>query len=112
MLYIFIVPSILSLKAKPLNITSVEILWNVSGIRDNYTISTTQLCTNEVLAPMSGINGALSSIVITGLSSGYEYSVSIAPVNILGEGTETTAIVVVPGTGNVKNIDKLIVSYS
>ena len=57
---------------------------------------------SEVLPPMSGINGTLSSIVITGLSSGYEYSVSVTPVNILGEGTAMTETVVIPGTSNVK----------
>ena len=92
--------------AKPLNITFVMIFWNVSGICDNYTISTTQLCTNEVLPPKSGFNGTLSSIIITGLSSGYEYSVSVTPVNILGEGTALTETVITPGTSNVKlNID-------
>ena len=85
------------------------IFWNVSGICDNYTISTTQLCTKEVLHPMSGINGTLSSIVITGLSSGYEYSVSVTPVNILGEGTAMTETVVIPGRSNVKTINRLIV---
>ena len=95
--------------ARPLNINSVVIFWNVSGICDNYTISTTQLCTNEVISLMSGINGALSSIVTTGLSSGYEYSVSVTPINILGEGTAMTGTVVVPGTGNVRSIDRLIV---
>ena len=85
------------------------IFWNVSGICDNYIISATHLCTNEVLHPMSGINGTLSSIVITGLSSGYEYSVSVTPVNILGEGTAMTETVVIPGTSNVKTIDRLIV---
>ena len=83
----------------------------MSGICDNYIISATQLCTNEVLLLMSGINGALSSIVITGLSSGYEYSVSVTPVNILGEGTAMTETVVIPGTSNVKTIDRLIVQY-
>ena len=85
------------------------ISWNVSGICDNYTISTTQLCTNEVLPPMSGINGTLSSIIITGLSSGYEYSVIVTPVNTLGEGTAMTETVITPGTSNVKTIDRLIV---
>ena len=108
MLFIFIVPSILSLEAKALNISSIIIFWNVSGICDNYTISTTQLCTNEVLPPMSGINGTLSSIVITGLSSGYEYSVNVTPVNILGEGMAMTETVITPGTSNVKTIDRLI----
>ena len=96
----------MSLEAKALNISSVMIFWNVSGICDNYIISATQLCTNEVLPPMSGNNGALSSIVPTGLSSGYEYSVSVTPVNILGEGTAMTKKVIAHGTSNVKlNID-------
>ena len=94
----------MSLEAKALNISSVIIFWNVSGICDNYTISATQLCTNEVLLLMSGINGTLSSIAITGLSSGYEYSVSVTPVNILGEGTAMTGTVITPGTSNVKTI--------
>ena len=107
-MFIFIVPSILSLEAKALNISSVMIFWNVSGICDNYIISATQLCTKEVLPPISGINGTLSSIVITGLSSGYEYSVRVTPVNILGEGTAMTGTVVIPRTSNVKTIDRFV----
>ena len=68
------------------------------SIIDNYTVTVTRLCENVVLSQMSGIDGNLTELSID-VPSGFEYSVSIVPINLLGEGMAETDYVTVPGNG-------------
>ena len=60
----------------------------------------TRLCGNVVLSPMSGIAGNLTELSID-VSGGFEYSVSIVPINLLGEGIAETDNVTVPGNSEL-----------
>ena len=54
---------------------------------DNYTVVTTRLCDNVVSSLT--FDGTLTKLSLEGFSSGLQYTISITPVNMLGEGMET-----------------------
>ena len=88
----------MSFEAQPNTPTTILISWVIpdTSIIDNYTVTVTRLCDNIVL-PSYIVNGR--NTVLTGLSSGLEYTVSIVPVNILGKGMERTDNVTVQENG-------------
>ena len=96
---IFIVPTITSFEAQ-LQSGSIMLSWVVPNISiiDNYTVTVTRVCESIVLSPMTGIAGNLTELYFD-VSGGFEYSVSIVPINLLGEGIAETDNVTVPGNG-------------
>ena len=54
---------------------------------DNYTVVTTRLCDN-VVSSMT-FDGMFTNLSLEGFSSELQYTISITPVNMLGEGMET-----------------------
>ena len=65
--------------------------WNAlpTSIIDNYTVIYTRLCDNEK-ETITIEHGTSNSTTIYNLYPGLQYSISITPVNILGEGMEMT----------------------
>ena len=88
----------MSFEAQPNTPTTILISWVIpdTSIIDNYTVTVTRLCDNVVL-PSYIVNG--SNTVLTGLSSGLVFTVSIVPVNVLGKGMERTDSVTVQENG-------------
>ena len=101
---IITVPSISSLKAQSITSDSITLSWTIpEGVTiDNYTLTVTRLCDNVVFPPTTGINGSFTTIPISGLSSGLQYTVGIIPFNILGTGMESSVnATVMEGTGEI-----------
>ena len=92
LIFVYIVPLILSLDIQKVNTTSILVSWETvnTSIVDNYTVTVTRLCDNVMWSPVNVIDGKLSSIMIDGILSGSQYRVSLIPANILGEGIEIT----------------------
>ena len=67
------------------------IYWNVlpNRIIESYTVIYTRLCDNEKKT-ITIEHGTSNNIAIYNLYPGLQYSISIIPVNILGEGMEMT----------------------
>ena len=67
------------------------IYWNAlpNRIIDNYTVIYTRLCDNEK-ETITIEHGTSNSTAIYNLYPGLQYSISIIPVNVLGEGMEMT----------------------
>ena len=88
-----------SFNAQPLTPTSAMVSWDISNsIIDNYTVSYTRLCDSFVKTFFIE-NGGSNSTDLTDLYSGLQYSISVIPVNILGEGIKNTKIVTLEETG-------------
>ena len=85
------VPELEYFSIHPINTSSIMIYWNVlpNRIIDNYTVIYTRLCDNEKKT-ITIEHGTSNSIAIYNLYPGLQYSISIIPVNILGEGMEMT----------------------
>ena len=102
---IITVPSTIpSLEAQSTTSDSITLSWTkTKGVAvDNYTLTVIGLCDNVVLFPTTGINGSITTISISGLSSGLQYTVGIIPLNILGTGMESSVnIIVMDGTGKI-----------
>ena len=98
------VPSILSLEAQSNTSDSITLLWTIPEevAIDNYTLTVTRLCDNVVFPPLNGIKGSFTTISISGLFSGLQYTVGIIPLNILGTGMESiVSFIVIDGTGEL-----------
>ena len=89
--FVSVVPLIESFEVQSNTPSSIMISWQIpsTSIIDNYTVTLTNLCDNVVL-PQYEIDGNFTSLPITGLLSGLQYTVSIKPVNTFGKGMETT----------------------
>ena len=85
------VPELASFFIHPINTSSIIIYWNVlpNRIIESYTVIYTRLCDNEKKT-ITIEHGTSNSIAIYNLYPGLQYSISIIPVNILGEGMEMT----------------------
>ena len=84
---------------------SITLSWTIPEgvVIDNYTLTVTRLCDNMVFTPLiTDINGSFTTIPISGLSSGLQYTVGIIPLNILGTGMESSVnATVMEGTGEI-----------
>ena len=83
---------------------SITLSWTIPEwvTIDNYTLTVTRLCDNVVFTPTTDINGSFTTIPISGLSSGLQYTVGVIPLNILGTGMESTLnATVMEGTGEI-----------
>ena len=94
------VPSVAAVTAQNLTPRSVMIFWIVSNysIIDNFTVSYIGLCDN-VRGSMLLENGISNSTVLSSLSPGLQYSISITAANLLGRGMERTVNVTLEGSG-------------
>ena len=94
-----LVPAITSFEVQS---GSIMLSWVVPAVSiiDNYTVTVTRLCESIVLSPVSGIAGNLTELSID-VSGGFEYSVSIVPINLLGEGKAKTDNVTVESNGKL-----------
>ena len=101
---IITVPSISSLEAQSTTSHSITLSWTIpEGVAiDNYTLTVTRLCDNVMFTPTTGINGSFTTLPISGLSSGLQYTVGMIPLNILGTGMESSVnVTVMEGTGEI-----------
>ena len=102
--YYYTVHSISSLGAQSTTSGSITLSWTIPEevSIDNYTLTVTRLCDNVVFTPTTDINGSFTTISISGLSSGLQYTVGIIPLNILGTGMESSVnVTVIDGTGEI-----------
>ena len=93
------------MKAQSTTSDSITLSWTIPEevAIDNYTLTVTRLCDNVVFPPLNGIKGSFTTISISGLSSGLQYTVGIIPLNILGTGVESIIVnvIVINGTGEL-----------
>ena len=80
--------------------SSIIVSWETSNssITDGYIVSYIRFCDN-IEDVMFIEDGASNSTTIDKLHPGHQYSISIAPYNILGKGMERTVIATVEGSG-------------